>query len=320
MKFSTLTFLVWLSLIARAVTAAEPAAKLHPIGFLTERSSANEEIATLKKELGEIGYVDGETMTVFSRSSGGHIERIDEAAAALIQQKPDLIVADGVSAGQAARRQTRSVPIVVASRLESVRAGGNVTGATNISADLGIQRLRLLKEISPSLSRIAILWHEVNPIPSNYIKQVRKAADSIGVGIDPHKLKSSSQFQATFDALAASKDDGAIIESQLLFTSRMGEIVGFLSKGRLASVSGVEEFAAAGGLVSYGLSVQQMWHHTAVLIDRIFKQRKPKSGQPLELPTAQPDKFQLVVNLKTAAQLRLAVSPEVLKRADKVIK
>jgi ABC-type uncharacterized transport system substrate-binding protein len=93
-----------------------------------------------------------------------------------------------------------------------------------------------------------------------------------------------------------------------------------LSKARLASISGVEEFAAAGGLVSYGLSAEQMWHHTAVLIDRIFKLRKPKAGQPLELPAAQPEKFQLVVNLKTAAQLRLSVSPDVLKRADKVIK
>jgi putative ABC transport system substrate-binding protein len=320
MKFSILTFLLSLSLIARVAIAGEPPAKLHSIGFLTERSSATEEIATLKKELAEIGYVDGETMKVFSSSSGGHIERIDEAAATLMQQKPDLIVADGVSSGQAARRQTRSVPIVVASRLETIRAGGNITGATNISGDLGIQRLRLLKEISPSLSRIAILWHEVNPIPSNYIKQVRKAANSLGVEIDPHKLRSSSQFQATFDAMAASKDDGAIIESQLLFTSRMGEIVGLLSKARLASISGVEEFAAAGGLVSYGLSAEQMWHHTAVLIDRIFKLRKPKSGQPLELPAAQPEKFQLVVNLKTAAQLRLSVSPDVLKRADKVIK
>jgi putative tryptophan/tyrosine transport system substrate-binding protein len=302
------------------VEAAAPAVKLHTIGFLTEGNAASAGVGQFKKALAELGYVDGETFAVESRGANGRIEQIDKAAADIIARKVDLIVAEGISAGQAARRQTRTVPIVVASRIEPIKASGNVTGATNISPDLGVQRLRLVKEISPRIARVGVLWHEVNPVPPAYLKQVRKAAEALGVDIEPHKVKMSGQLQATFDTMARNKDDGIIIEPQLLFTGRLGEVLALAMKARLASVSGVEEFTAAGGLASYGLSAEQMWRHTAVLIDRIFKMRKPKSGQPAELPAAQPEKFELVINVKTAGQLGIAVPPEVLKRADKVIR
>jgi putative tryptophan/tyrosine transport system substrate-binding protein len=313
------TLIIGLFAAGGSAIAAEPA-RVHSLGFLAEEASASAGIGALKKALEELGYKDGETIKFQIRTAGGRIERIDQAAADLVGQNIDVIVAEGLSAGQAARRQARTLPIVIASRIETIKAGSNVTGATNISPDLGVKRLRLLKELSPRIARVSVLWHEVNAIPSAYLKQVRKTADSIGVEIEPHKLKTSRDLQAIFDTMASDKDDGVIIEPQLLFAGRFNQIAELSSKARIASISGVEEFAAAGGLAAFGLSPDQMWHHTAFLVDRIFKMRKPKSGQPAELPAAQPDKFELVVNLKTAAHLGIAVPPEILKRADKVIK
>ncbi|HEY1268024.1 MAG TPA: ABC transporter substrate-binding protein [Candidatus Binatia bacterium] len=304
--------------------AAEPAAKVRRIGFLAEDQSSAADVAILKKFLADAGYIDGKTIIVETGNAGGRIEQIDRAAADLVAKDPDLIVADGVSAGQAARRQvarsdTHTTPIVIASRIETIKATSNMTGATNISPDLGIQRLKLLKEIAPRTSRVAVMWHEVNAIPANYLRQVRKAAESLGVEIDARKVKRSGDFQAAFDTMVANKDNGLILEPQLLFAGRFGEIASLAVKARLPSISGLEEFAAAGGLVSYGLTADEMWRHTVVLIDRIFKQRKPKAGQSAELPSAPPEKFYLTVNTKTAADLGLAVPRELLKRADKIV-
>lgn len=304
--------------------AAEPAAKVRRIGFLAEDQSSAADVAILKKFLADAGYIDGKTIIVETANAGGRIEQIDRAAADLVAKAPDLIVAAGVSAAQAARRQvahseTHTTPIVIASRIETIKPTSNMTGATNISADLGIQRLKLLKEIAPRTSRVAILWHEVNAIPTNYLRQVRKAAESLRVEIDARKVKRSGDFQDAFATMVANKVDGLILEPQLLFVSRFGEIASMALKARLPSISGLEEFAAAGGLVSYGLTADEMWRHTVVLIDRIFKQRKPKAGQSAELPAGQPEKFYLTVNTKTAADLGLAVPRELLKRADKTV-
>jgi putative ABC transport system substrate-binding protein len=318
-----LAFVLSLAFLTAAsnVEAAEPAAvKLRSIGFLSETNTNAAGLAALKKALRELNYVDGETVAFRSRGAGGRIEQIDTAAADLLSQKVDLIVADGLSAGQAARRQTRTIPIVIASLIEPIRASGNVTGATNVSPDLGVQRLRLLKEMSPKISRVAVLWHEANPIPPAYLKQVRKAAAPLGVEIEPRRVKTSGQLSTVFDAMAANKDDGVIVEPQLLFTQRLGELIALATKAHVASISGVEEFAAAGGLASYGLNAEQLWRHTAVLIDRIFNMRKPKSGQPAELPALQPEKVELVINLNAAGRLGLSISPEILKRADKVLR
>ncbi|HEY1372379.1 MAG TPA: ABC transporter substrate-binding protein [Candidatus Binatia bacterium] len=304
--------------------AAEPAAKVRRIGFLAEDQSSAADAAILKKFLTDAGYIDGKTIVIETSNAGGKIEQIDRAAADLIAKGPDLIVADGVSAGQAARRQvarsdTHTTPIVIASRIETIKPTSNMTGATNISPDLGIQRLKLLKEIAPGITRVAVMWHEVNAIPANYLRQMRKAAESLGVEIDARKVKSSGDFQDAFAAMVANKDNGLIIEPQLLFAGRLGEIASLAVKARLPSISGLEEFPAAGGLVSYGLTADEMWRHTVVLIDRIFKQRKPKAGQSAELPAGQPEKFYLTVNSKTAGVLGLAMPRELLKRADKIV-
>jgi putative ABC transport system substrate-binding protein len=319
-----LIFLFAMLLPAVNVNAAEPAAKVRTIGFVAEDQSAAGDLTALKKCLADLGYVDGKTIAIESGNAGGKIEQIDRAATEVVRKNVDLIVADGISAAQAARRQvaksqTKTTPIVIASRIETIKPTANITGATNISADLGVQRLKLLKEMAPKISRVAVMWHDVNAIPANYLKQVRNAAQSLGVEIDARKVKNSGQFQEAFDAMAANKDDGLIIEPQLVFTGRFGEIASLAGKGRVAAISGMEEFVAAGGLASYGLSSEDMWRHTAVLIDRIFKQRKPKAGQPAELPAGQPEKFQLAINVKAAGNLGLAVPREVLKRADKVV-
>ncbi len=308
---------------ATNVAAAEPA-KVRRIAFLAEDQPSAAGVALLKKFLADAGYIDGKTIMIETENAGGRIEQIDRAAMDLVAKNPDLIVTAGVSAGQAARRQvarseTHTTPIVIASRIETIKATSNLTGVTNISADLGIQRLKLLKEIAPRISRVAIMWHEVNAIPANYLRQMRKAAESLGVELDGRKVKRAGDFQDAFATMVANKDNGLILEPQLLFTSHLGELASLAAKARLPSISGLEEFVAAGGLISYGLTADEMWRHTAVLIDRIFKQRKPKAGQNADLPFGQPEKFYLTVNSKTAGDLGLALPRELLKRADKIV-
>jgi putative ABC transport system substrate-binding protein len=314
---------LWLLLMALAfhatAAAAEPSAQSRIIGFFGEDSLSSANIGALKKALGELGY-DGQAVTIETRFAGGRIERLDDVAHELVQREVELIVALGLPAGEAAKRQTRTIPIVIVSRTEAIKAIGNVTGASNITPELGAARLELLKEISPRLSRVAVLWHEVNPMAPSYLKKVKQTAQSLGLEIYPHKLRSSGQFQTVFEAVTAGGDNGMIVEPQLLFTARLPEIAGLCLKARLAAVSGVREFAEAGGLISYGLSVAEMWNHAAFLIDKIFTRPKPKAGKPIELPAAQPTKFELAINLNTAGKLGIAVPPALLARAARVVR
>jgi putative ABC transport system substrate-binding protein len=313
---------LWLLLMPLAfystAAAAEPSVQSHLIGFLGEDSLSSANIGALKKALGELGY-DGQAVTIETRFAGGRIERLDDVAHELVQREVEVIVADGLSAGEAARRQTRTIPIVVASRTEVVKAVGNVTGATNLSMDLSIARLQLLKQIAPRISRVAILWHESNPIAPAYPKKLRSTAQSLGVEIEPHKIR-LPRFEAEFDAIAGKPGAGILIEAQPIFAGHLVEIARLCLKGRLPAVAGVREFAEAGGLISYGLSVAEMWSHTAFLIDKIFARHKPKAGKPIELPAAQPTKFELAINLNTAGQLRIAVPPDLLARATRVVR
>ena len=303
-----------------AVAGAPPAANLHQIGYLDEGSFRSADIDALQKALHELGYIDGQTIAFETRFAGGRLDHIDQLANELVQQNLELIVARGLSAGQAARRQTRTIPIVMVSRTEPVRVSGNVTGATNLSSDLSAKRLQLLKEISPRISRVAILWYVTNPIGPSYLRNLKKTAGSLGVEIAPHKLKRLGDFGPAFETMATEHDNGIVVEPQRLFTNHLPEIVGLCLKTRLPTISGVEEFTQAGGLISYGLSVPQMWRHTAILVDHIFKRAKPKAGQPAELPAEQPTKFELAINLKTAKQIGIVIPSELLNRADRVIK
>jgi putative ABC transport system substrate-binding protein len=248
------------------------------------------------------------------------VERLDDLARELVRQNVEVLVAQGQSAGQAARRQDRKIPIVVASRTETIKTAGNVTGATNLSVDLTVARLRLLKEIRPQVDRVAVLWHETNPVAANYSKKLKETARSLGMEIGAHKFQNTGQFETAFKAVIAEHGQAFLVEPQALFIDHLTEIAGFGLKNRLPAVSGIEEFVKAGGLMSYGLSIDQMWRHTALLIDKILRHPKLKNGQPAELPTEQPAKFELAINLRTAGQIGIAVPQALLARADKVIK
>jgi len=314
-----LATLVVLSAFYATEGEASAAQKLHLLGYLSEDSLSSVDIGALQKMLRQLGYIDGQTVAIETRFAGGRIERLDDLARDLIQKNVELLVAQGLSAGQAARRQDRKIPIVVASRTEPIRPGGNITGATNLSVELSAARLQILKEIRPQTSRVAVFWHEASAIAPNYLKKIKETGQSSGMEIESHRLRRAGEIEAAFQVVAAEHGEGVLVEPQALFAAHLGEIAGFGLKGRLAVVSGVAEFAEAGGLVSYGLSVDQMWRHTAVLIDKILRRRKLKNGQFAELPVEQPNKFELAINLKTARQIGIAVPREMLARADKVI-
>ncbi len=315
-RVSPVILLLAIFSVVGTLSAAEPAAVSHSIGFLGEGSAAD--IGALRKALGALGY-DGGAIAVESRFAAGKVERLDELAGELVKREVELIVAEGLSAGEAARRQTRTIPIVVASRTETIKPFGNLTGATNLSVDLSAARLKLLKQIAPRISRVALLWHENDPISASYPKKMRSTAESLEMEIEPHKIR-WARLEAEFDAIAAKPGAGVLIEPQPIFAGRLPEIARLCIKARLPAISGLREFAEAGGLVSYGLSVGQMWTHTAFLIDKIFTQPKAKRGAPEQLPQMQPTEFETAINLHTAGQLGISVPAEMLKHAARVVK
>lgn len=311
-------FLLLAMLWPAGPAAAGEADGKHTLAFLGEGSSAPADIAALLKELRSLGY-DERSFIVESRFANGRVERLDDLAAELLKGNAEIIVAHGLSAAEAAKRQGRAIPIVVATRTDSVKPAGNLTGATNLSTDLTEARLKLLKEIAPRIARVALLWHDFSPVGAVYLKKVRRAADTLGLELELHKIR-WARFDVEFEAIGARPGAGVVVEPQRIFEHRWAEIAGFCARFRTPAISGVAEFPEAGGLVSYGLSPAEMWRHTAFLIDKILTRPKPKPGKPAEMPAAQPTKYTIAVNLKTAAQIGITVPAAVLNRADKIIR
>ena len=316
-----------LSLLAAPVTAgAQPPRKVPRIGYLVlppllEKPSP--ERAAFLDALSELGYVEGKTVSIEYRSAGWNAELLPDLAEELVRLNVDAIVTGGGGAtAEAARQATKTIPIVVAASADPVglglvaslaRPGGNITGTSLMAPELGSKRLELLKETVPKISRVAVLWHPRGAGRLEW-QQTEAAARRLGVTLQSYEVRNADDVARALEAMTKKRPDAVIMFFDPLTSGYRVIISDFALKNRLPTIFGSREFAAAGGLMSYGPNIPELFRRAAVYVDKILKGAKPR-----DLPIEQPTKFELIVNLKTAKALGLTIPPSVLIRADQVV-
>jgi putative ABC transport system substrate-binding protein len=303
---------------------AQQAGKIYTIGLLNAAPFTVVAAYTVFSDaLRELGWIEGKNLAFERRSAENRLERLPDLATELVRLNVDVIVALGTLAPLAAKRATRTIPIVMANAGDPLgsglvaslsRPGGNVTGMSLMAPDLGGKRLELLKELLPQVFRVAVLWNAANPYSALVFKEVQTAGQILGIQIRSLEVRVPDDFDGAFEALTAQRPDALITVEDPLTVSNRKLIADFAAGYRLPALYGLREFVAAGGLMSYGASLADLYRRTAGYVDKIFK-----GAKPADLPVQQPTRFELVINLKTATALGLEVPPTLLARADEVI-
>jgi putative ABC transport system substrate-binding protein len=276
------------------------------------------------REFRTLGYVDGKNILFEYRSADDKLERLPALADELVRLKVDVLLAGTTPAAVAAKNATRTIPIVFYGGFDPValglvdslaRPGGNVTGFTAIAVALAGKRLELLKEITPKLSRIAVLWDPQNPGSAQQWKESQLPARELGLQLHSIEVSSVDKFEAAFKEATKARSAAIAVMASPFFYSNQKQLADLAIKSQLPAIFPREEFVAAGGLMSYGSDRTESFKRIAVFVDKILKGTKPA-----DIPVEQPTKFELVINLRTAKQIGVTIPPNVLARADKVIK
>ncbi len=317
-----------LGLLAGPLPAeTQQAGKVYRIGFLDFRlrsTTTDPRHVAFRQGLRELGYVEGQNLVIEYRSAKGKRERLPEVAAELVRLKVDVIVTSGSPrAIRAAKRATRTIPIVLlggsADPVEAgfvmslARPGGNITGLTNLSAKLHPKRLELLKEVFPRISRVAALWNPSHK--GQAVKEFEAAAQALGIQIHRVVGVSLDNLENVFSAISRGAPEALLVASMPLTLANRARVVKLTAKRRLPTIYDSSVFMGAGGLMSYGASSADSYRRAATYVDKILK-----GANPAGLPIEQPTKFDLIINLKTAKQIRLTIPSSILYRADRVIK
>ena len=272
--------------------------------------------------LQELGYVDGKTMVFEHRFADGRLEKIPELVADLVRQKVDVIIGLGGDIAAAAKKATQTVPIVVGTSDDPVRAslisslarpGGNVTGVTFVMDELAGKRIQLLKEINPRLSSSGVLRNPAHA--DNELREIQITAKEFNVKLRLFTVERMDEFDNALAAMKKERFDALIVVPSRLTSLRRAQLAGFALKSKIPMASGWREFTEAGGLLSYGPNRAQIARRIAYYVDKIIK-----GAKPADLPVETPTKFELVINLKTAQEIGLTIPQSVLYRADTVIK
>ena len=313
------------AVMALPVVHAQPAGKVPRIGYFSPFSASDAEarhgVDLLVQALREQGYVDGKNVAIEYRWAEGRNDRLSRLAAEMVRAKVDVIIAQGgVPSARAAQQATRTIPIVITGAVDPVgtglvaslaRPGGNITGSTLIPEALVGKQLELLREIVPTVSRVAVIW---NPDNAGNLRQLRAAEAVPGLQIEPVGARDSSEIDKAFVTIADRRPDAVLVLLEAIFMGEREKIAQFAIKNRLPSVYGYRTHADGGGLMAYGASRVELNKQMAFYVARILKGTKPA-----DLPVAQPTKFELVINMKTAKALGLKIPQSVLLRADEII-
>jgi len=275
-----------------------------------------------RQGLRELGYIEGQTVVIDYRSAEGKPDRLAAVASELARLPVDVIVTFGTAAAYAAKEATTTIPIVimvgdpVRSGLVTnlARPGGNITGYTVLGPDIAAKRLQLLKEAFPTISRVAFLWNPKNASHAAYLEEWKSAAPGLGVKMLFVAVSSSDEFDSAFAAMMRERPDAFTMSADPLHQLHIGWIIEFLAKNRLPAMYMLRENVIAGGLMSYGASVPDLFRRAASYVHKILQ-----GTNPADLPVQQPVKFELVINLKTAKALGSTIAESFLLRADEVI-
>jgi putative ABC transport system substrate-binding protein len=282
-------------------------------------------IELFQREFRKLGYVDGKNITLERRSADDRLERLPGLADELVRLKVDVLLTPGGNGALALKNATRTIPIVFfgavsdpveAGLVDSLsRPGGNITGFTTISAVLVGKRLELLKETVPKLSRLAVLWNPKSSGAAQSWKESQVAARELGLQLHSMEVSSADKFESAFKEAVKASSTALAVTQHTLFSSNQKRIAELAAKSRLSSIYYRGDFVDSGGLMSYGADQAEGYQRAAVYVDKILK-----GAKPAELPVEQSTKFELVINLKTAKQIGLTIPPDVLARANRVIR
>jgi putative ABC transport system substrate-binding protein len=273
--------------------------------------------------LRELGWIEGKNIVFEYRHANNDLDRLPALAAELVELKVDVIVTRGTAAPLAAKKATSTIPIVMAAAGDPVgtgivtslaRPGGNITGLTMQNPELSGKRLELLKEVSPTISRVAVLWNSANPDPTRAFKEAEDGAAKLGIQLLSVTVQSPADFGRAFAEMTHQRPDALITFADPLTVVHRKDITDFATNRRLPSMHGLREFADVGGLIAYGPDYADLRRRAASYVDKILK-----GAVPADLPVEQPTKFQLVINLKTAKALGLTIPATLLAQADEVI-
>jgi putative ABC transport system substrate-binding protein len=304
---------------------AQQSKKVPRIGFLASSAeSSKSRLAAFQQGLRELGYVEGKNIVIEPRYAAGQFEKLPELAAELVRLKVDVLVVVGAPPAHAAKTATDTVPIVMGNAADPVgtglvaslaRPGGNITGLSDFNLGVVTKRLELLKEVVPSVSRVAVLLNPANPTNPLQLKEIQDVAPALGVTLRPLEVKGADDIDRAFIVSRKERLGAIFLIGGLQTTVDQTRIPELAVKSRLPAIYTSVQSVIAGGLMSYGTNFEELYRRAATYVDKILK-----GAKPADLPVEQPMKFEFVINLKAAKQIGLTIPPNVLARADRVIR
>ena len=313
-------------LVAFSPAAAQQPAKVPRIGFLITSSPSviAPRMDAFRQGLRELGYVEGNNIVIERRHAEGKLDRLPELAAELVRLNVDVIVTSGPTATRPAKGATSTIPIVMTFDDDPVgsgfvaslaRPGGNITGLSTLAPEISGKQLELLKEIVPRLGRVAVIGTSTRQGTAQSLKEMELAAGALGVKLQYLDIQNSQGIETAFRAAGKERADALLVLQSPVFNSQRTEIAELAVKSRLPTTYPRREFVEDGGLMSYGVSISDLDRRAATYVDKILK-----GAKPADLPVEQPTKFEFIINLKAAKQIGLTIPPNVLARADRVIR
>ena len=318
-------FLIIAVLGGSATAGAQPSTEAIRVGVLSAGvARLSPTVQAFRDGLKDLGYIEGRNVILEQRYAEGKLDRLRDLVAELVHLKVAVIVTTSSQATHAAQQATRTIPIVMALGGDPVAAGfvaslaspgGNITGLTNLSQDLSGKRVELLKETIPKLSRVTVLYDPTVVGPATQLRKTETTARGLGLKLQTVEVRAPSDFEKAFQAAKANKAQALTVFPSSLLNNHAAATASLAVKYKLPAIYAIRESAEAGGLMSYGPSYPDMGRRAAVYVDKILK-----GTEPSDLPVEQPMKFEFVINLNAAKQIGLTIPPNVLVRAEKVIR
>jgi putative tryptophan/tyrosine transport system substrate-binding protein len=309
-----------------AIAEAQQTKKVPRIGFLTGASapSVAARLDAFRQGLRELGYVEGKNIVIEYRYAEGKSDRLSALAAELVRLKVDIIATGGPASTRSAKQVTVTIPIVMANDDDPIgsgfavslaRPGGNITGLSTLSSEISGKQLELLKEAVPRLSRVGVLGDVIRPGIAQALREINVAADAFGVQLQYLEVRGFKDIENAFRDASKERADAILVLGSPVLNSQRKQVADLAVKSRLPAIYRNLDFVEDGGLMAYGVSIADLFRRAATYVDKILK-----GARPADLPIEQPKKFELIINLNAAKQIGLTIPPNVLVRADKVIK
>jgi putative tryptophan/tyrosine transport system substrate-binding protein len=305
---------------------AQQQTKVPRIGYLggASLSAIPKRVEAFREGLRELGYVEGKNIVIEWRWAEGKPDRLPDLAAELVRLKVDLIISAGPVVTPSLKAATKTIPIVMAQDNDPVgngfvaslaRPGGNITGLATLAPELSGKQLELLKEIIPKLSRVAVLGSSTEPGNAQTLREIELAAEALKLKIQSLDVLGPKDFETAFQGAKKGRAEASLVLVSSVFNSHRTQVIEYAAKSQLPAIFYTAEYAELGGLMAYGTSYTDLYRRTATYVDKILK-----GAKPADLPIEQAKKFEFVINLKTAKQIGLTIPPNVLARADRVIR